>query len=135
VFTPPSVGGTLLFPGNVGGANWGSGACDPVRGLLFVAANRLATAVRLIPRAAYDSTGHGETGERWARDAAQRGSPFGMSRKTFCRRTAVRATRSRGALAAIEVATGKLRWEAPMLVSLGGPTGGERRRLLRRHRL
>ena len=48
VFTPPSVGGTgFFFPGNVGGANWGSGAYDAGRGLLFVAANRLATVVRI----------------------------------------------------------------------------------------
>lgn len=46
LFTPPSVRGTLLFPGNVGGANWGSGAYDPASGLLFVAANRLGTVVR-----------------------------------------------------------------------------------------
>jgi quinoprotein glucose dehydrogenase len=123
VFTPPSLQGTLLFPGNVGGANWGSGAYDPVRGLLFVAANRLATAVRLIPRAAYDSARNGETGERWGQEyAAQRGSAFGMSRKTFLAPDGRPCNQEPwGALAAIDVATGKLRWEAPMMVSLGGP--------------
>ena len=123
VFTPPTLGGTLLFPGNVGGANWGSGAYDASRGLLFVAANRLATAVRLIPRATYDSASHGETGERWGQEyAAQRGAPFGMSRKTFLSPDGRPCNQEPwGALAAIEVATGKLRWETPMLVSLGGP--------------
>lgn len=58
VFTPPSLSGTLLFPGNVGGANWGSGSYDAQRGLLFVAANRLATAVRLIPRAVFAAARH-----------------------------------------------------------------------------
>ncbi len=123
LFTPPSVQGSLLFPGNVGGANWGSGSYDASRGLLFVAANRLATAVRLIPRAAYDSSRHGETGERWGQEyAAQAGAPFGMSRKTFLGPDGRPCNREPwGALAAIEVATGKLRWESPMLVSLGGP--------------
>jgi quinoprotein glucose dehydrogenase len=123
LFTPPSLGGTLVFPGNVGGANWGSGAYDAVRGLLFVAANRLATAVRLIPRAAFDSARHGETGERWGQEyAPQRGSPFGMSRKTFLAPDGRPCNQEPwGALAAIDVATGKLRWEAPMTVSLGGP--------------
>ena len=64
MFTPPSLRGTLLFPGNIGGANWGSGAYDRTRRLLFVAANRLATAVRMVPRTTFDSVGHGETGER-----------------------------------------------------------------------
>lgn len=123
LFTPPSLRGSLLFPGNVGGANWGSGAYDRERGLLIVAANRLATAVRLIPRAAFDSERQGEAGERWGREyAAQRGTPFGMARKTFLDPEGRPCNREPwGALAAIDVNTGKLRWEAPMLVSLGGP--------------
>lgn len=123
LFTPPSLQGTLLFPGNVGGANWGSGSYDAQRGLLFVAANRLATAVKLIPRAAYEAAGHGETGERWGQEyGSQQGAPYAMSRKTFLDPNGRPCnTEPWGALAAIDVATGKLRWEAPMLVSLGGP--------------
>lgn len=124
LFTPPSLGGTLVFPGNVGGANWGSGSYDRERGLLYVAANRLATAVRLIPRAAYDSNNrHGETGERWGQEyAAQKGTPYGMARRTFLDPEGRPCNQEPwGAIAAIEVATGKLRWEAPILPSLGGP--------------
>ncbi len=123
MFTPPSLQGTLEFPGNVGGANWGSAAYDRGRGLLFVAANRVATAVRLIPRAAYDSRNHGETGERWGQEyAPQLGTPFGMARRTFLGNDGMPCNREPwGALAAIDVATGKLRWETPMLPSLGGP--------------
>ena len=123
VFTPPSLQGTLVFPGNVGGANWGSGAYDPTRGLLFVAANRIATAVRLIPRAAFDSQNHGEAGERWGQEYGdQKGAPFGMSRKTFLGNDGRPCNEGPwGALVAIDVATGKLRWETPMAPSLGGP--------------
>jgi quinoprotein glucose dehydrogenase len=123
VFTPPSVRGSLIFPGNVGGANWGSAAYDRAGGLLFVAANRLATAVRLIPRSAYDSAGHGETGERWGQEyGGQTGAPFGMSRKTFLSPDGRPCNQEPwGALAAIDVNTGKVRWEAPMMVGLGGP--------------
>jgi quinoprotein glucose dehydrogenase len=123
LFTPPSLGGTLVFPGNVGGANWGSGAYDASRGVLIVAANRLATAVRLIPRAVYDTARNGETGERWGQEyAPQSGTPYGMARKTFLDPDGRPCNQEPwGALAAIDVATGKLRWETPMLVSLGGP--------------
>ena len=123
LFTPPTLTGTLLFPGNVGGANWGSASYDPARGLLFVAANRLATAVRLVPRATYDSANHGETGERWGQEyGAQRGAPFAMARRTFVDPEGRPCNREPwGALAAIDVATGKVKWEAPMLVGLGGP--------------
>jgi quinoprotein glucose dehydrogenase len=117
------VGGTLLFPGNVGGANWGSGAYDAKQGLLIVAANRVATAVRLIPREMFDSARHGETGEHWGQEyAPQSGTPYGMSRKTFLDPDGKPCNEEPwGALAAIDIATGKLKWEAPMLVSLGGP--------------
>lgn len=123
LFTPPSVRGTLVFPGNLGGANWGSGSYDAARGLLFVAANRVATAVRLIPREAYGSANHGETGERWGQEyAAQAGTPYGMSRKTFIGPDGRPCNQEPwGALTAIDVATGKVRWQAPMLPSLGGP--------------
>jgi quinoprotein glucose dehydrogenase len=122
LFTPPSLEGSLEFPGNVGGANWGSGAYDSGRGLLFVAANRIATAVRLIPRAVYDSKDHGETGQRWGVEyAPQRGTPFGMARRTFLAIDGPCNVKPWGALAAIDVATGKLRWETPTMPSLGGP--------------
>jgi quinoprotein glucose dehydrogenase len=123
VFTPPSVGGTLLFPGNVGGANWGSGAYDAGRGLLFVAANRLATVVHLIPRDTFDTQRRGDTGERLGLEyGSQKGAPFAMSRRTFMGPDGRPCNREPwGALTAIDVATGKLRWETPMLVSLGGP--------------
>jgi quinoprotein glucose dehydrogenase len=122
VFTPPSLQGSLIFPGNVGGANWGSGAYDAGRGLLFVAANRVATAVRLIPRETFDARNHGETGARWGQEyAPQRGTPYGMARKTFLALDGPCNQKPWGALAAIDVATGKLSWETPMPPSLGGP--------------
>ncbi len=123
IFTPPSLGGTLVFPGNVGGANWGGGSYDAERGLIFTAANRLATEVRLIPRETFDRSGHGDTGERLGLEyGAQKGAPFGMSRRTFIGPDGRPCNQEPwGALVAIEVETGKVRWESPMTVSLGGP--------------
>jgi quinoprotein glucose dehydrogenase len=123
IFTPPSLRGTLVFPGNGGGANWGGGSYDPRRGLVFTAANRLATEVRLIPREVFDRSGHGDTGERLGLEyGAQRGAPFGMSRRTFIAPDGRPCNQEPwGALVAIEVETGKLRWESPMTISLGGP--------------
>ncbi len=123
VFTPPSLGGTLLFPGNVGGANWGGGAYDAGSGLLIVAANRLATTVRLIPRAAFDGEGHGDTGERLGQEyGAQKGAPYGMSRRTFIGPDHLPCNQPPwGVLEAIDTATGTVRWETTVSVSLGGP--------------
>jgi quinoprotein glucose dehydrogenase len=36
MYTPPSVEGTLMRPGLIGGANWGGGAVDPSTGWLYV---------------------------------------------------------------------------------------------------
>ena len=90
---------------------------------MFVAANRLATAVRLIPRATFDSAGHGESGERWGQEyAPQSDTPFGMSRKTFLSPDGRPCNQEPwGAFVAIDVNTGKVRWETPMTVGIGGP--------------
>lgn len=36
LFTPPSLQGTVVRPGSVGGANWGGAAVDPDTGMLYV---------------------------------------------------------------------------------------------------
>ncbi len=50
MFTPPSLRGSVEFPGPIGGVNWGSPAYNPISGVLYAANNRYAYAVRLIPR-------------------------------------------------------------------------------------
>ena len=49
-YTPPSVEGSLIYPGNFGVFNWGSVAVDPVRQVTFTTPARLAFVSRLIPR-------------------------------------------------------------------------------------
>jgi quinoprotein glucose dehydrogenase len=36
LYTPPSLQGTVMRPGVIGGANWGGGAFDPESGMLYV---------------------------------------------------------------------------------------------------
>jgi len=47
LFTPPSLQGTLVRPGNVGGANWGGGAWDPEQHKLYVHATNSPTLAKL----------------------------------------------------------------------------------------
>ena len=42
LYTPPSVEGTFMRPGVIGGANWGGGAFDPESGFLYVEDQPLA---------------------------------------------------------------------------------------------
>lgn len=50
LFTPPSLEGTVIFPGFDGGAEWGGAAFDPETGLLYVNSNEMAWVLRLVPR-------------------------------------------------------------------------------------
>jgi quinoprotein glucose dehydrogenase len=43
LFTPPSFEGSIQLPGHNGGANWGSSAVNPNRGLMFVSSKVLPT--------------------------------------------------------------------------------------------
>ena len=47
LFTPPSEGGSLVYPFTGGGANWSGAAWDPARQHLFVPVHDLAHVVRL----------------------------------------------------------------------------------------
>lgn len=49
VYTPVSLRPTLLFPGSVGGVNWGSAALDPSTAVLYANVNQLAYETRLVP--------------------------------------------------------------------------------------
>ena len=46
VFTPPSLRGTMLFPGTDGGGEWGGAAFDPETGLLYVNSNEQPWIIR-----------------------------------------------------------------------------------------
>jgi quinoprotein glucose dehydrogenase len=48
-YTPPSLKGSLIFPGNYGVTDWGGIAVDPVRQIAFANPNYLAFVSRLIP--------------------------------------------------------------------------------------
>ena len=46
-FDPPSLQGTILFPGQDGGGQWGGAAFDPESGLLYVNSNEMPWIIRL----------------------------------------------------------------------------------------
>jgi quinoprotein glucose dehydrogenase len=49
-YTPPSLEGTIVYPGNFGTFNWGGVAVDPNRDVMFAMPVYLAFEVKLIPR-------------------------------------------------------------------------------------
>ena len=50
-YTPPSLQGSLIYPGNFGVFNWGGVAVDPGRQVMFGMPTYLAFTSRLVPRA------------------------------------------------------------------------------------
>lgn len=130
MFTPPSLQGTLVVPGNVGGVNWGSAAWDPVRNLLFAVTNRLPAVVKLIPRADFRSTYDSRQANRMTGEfAPQRGTPYAMYRDFLISPAGTPCNAPPwSAVVAFDVNTGKLRWESAVgkSISMGGAivTGG-----------
>jgi quinoprotein glucose dehydrogenase len=115
-YTPPSLQGTLVFPGNAGGVNWGSVAVDTERGVLYANTNRLAGMVRLIPRDEYVSEREKAEKNRFLGEfGRQSGTPYAMYRewlispqRTLCN------TPPWGALVAFDLNTGKRKWQAAL---------------------
>jgi len=50
MYTPPSLRGSLVFPGNLGGVNWGSAAFNPNSGILYANTNRYAFSITFFKR-------------------------------------------------------------------------------------
>ncbi len=50
IYTPPSLQGTVEWPGYSGGSNWGSVSFDPAHQLVIANTNRLPFVVQLIKR-------------------------------------------------------------------------------------
>ena len=60
-FTPPSLQGTIVFPGFDGGGEWGGAAYDPKSHLLYINSNEMAWILRLVPRVLGTSARTGST--------------------------------------------------------------------------
>ena len=139
MFTPPSLRGTLLVPGNIGGVNWGSAAIDPVHNLLIANTNRLPFVVRLIPReklsGEIDQAKRNRLEGEFGR---QTGAPYAMYRQPLIGgpRDVPCTNPPWGAIVALDLkpdrkGDSRLRWETPLgflapglppgSLNLGGP--------------
>jgi quinoprotein glucose dehydrogenase len=135
VFTPPSLKGTLVVPGNIGGLNWSGYAFDPNRNLLVANVNNLPAKIRLIPRAEFeDRKQRTEDGEY----TAQQGAPYGMLRNFLQAHSDLPCCPPPwGMLTAVDLVEGTIKWQVPFgsmqdfggnhakvppgSISLGGP--------------
>ncbi len=116
IYTPPSLKGTVAIPGNVGGMNWSGMSFDPVRQLLFVNTNNLPFEVKLIPRDDYLKLREtGATNRVKGEFGRQTGTPYAMYREPLRAPSGAPCIAPPwGKLAAVDVVTGEIRWEAPL---------------------
>jgi quinoprotein glucose dehydrogenase len=116
MFTPPSLKGTLVVPGNIGGIAWGGLAYDRVNGLLVTPVNNLAAEVRLIARADEDAERKAGRLSGEFEYHPQRGTPYGVVRRLLLApKTRLPCTPPPwGTLAAITAATGEVAWQVPL---------------------
>jgi quinoprotein glucose dehydrogenase len=76
IFTPPSLEGSVIFPGLLGGTNWGGVAFDPERQLLLVNSTRIASVVTLVPREKFAAVEEATRGRAYAKAFPQAGDPI-----------------------------------------------------------
>lgn len=134
VFTPPSLKGTIVFPGNIGGVNWGSAAYDPEHHIMVADTNRLAAWVKLIPRDEYGAEVHKQQDNRiYGEFGDETGAPFGLYRTFIFSPSGLPCNRPPwGTAEAVDLFTGKKLWDSPLgafppdhqdkgSINLGGP--------------
>jgi quinoprotein glucose dehydrogenase len=80
-YTPPSLQGTLVYPGNFGVFNWGSVAVDPVRQVMFGMPTYLAFTSQLIPSDEIGPNQEVNTGEAGLN--LNVGGPYGVIMSPF----------------------------------------------------
>jgi quinoprotein glucose dehydrogenase len=112
IFTPPSLGGSLILPGSGGGSNWGGVAFDPQRQLLFANTMHVPFVVTLFP--AHDFARH-RAANPGVEISPQEGTPYGMRRDVFVSPLGLPCVKPPwGTLAAIDLRGGDIRWQVPL---------------------
>jgi quinoprotein glucose dehydrogenase len=113
LFTPPSLEGTIQYPGMLGGSNWGSVSIDAGRGILVANSSRAATKIRLVPRAEFDA--RFPDGPPAFGFEPQEGTPYVLERSPLLSPLGAPCNPPPwGVLAGVDVATGRILWEKPL---------------------
>jgi quinoprotein glucose dehydrogenase len=123
--------GSLVFPGNISGVNWGSAAYDPVRHVMVANTNRVIAWSKLIPRAQFESETNAQQDNRiFGEFGRQLGAPYGLYLLFSPSKLPCNAP-PWGTTEAVDVHSGKRLWDVPLgtliagqqtgAINLGGP--------------
>ena len=118
IFTPPSLEGSLMTPGNVGGIHWGGMCYDPQSGLLITNVNRLAALIRLLPREQLAASVKNNQELLRAETGMQSGTPYVLKRSYLFTGNEqglfMQTAPPWGTLVALNLKKGGLEWEVPL---------------------
>ncbi|TCR06231.1 glucose/quinate/shikimate family membrane-bound PQQ-dependent dehydrogenase [Neorhizobium sp. JUb45] len=81
-YTPPSLEGSIVYPGNFGTFNWGGVAVDPERQVMFGMPTYLAFTSQLVPRDQVPPKGQDEKGSEQGLNRND-GAPYGVKMGPF----------------------------------------------------
>ncbi|WP_460972047.1 pyrroloquinoline quinone-dependent dehydrogenase [Spirosoma migulaei] len=118
IFTPPSLQGSLMTPGNVGGVHWGGMSYDPESGLLITNVNRMAAVIRLVAREKLAESVKNDQDLLRAETGMQSGTPYVLKRSYLFTRDEkgiqMQTPPPWGTLVAINLKKQALEWEVPL---------------------
>jgi quinoprotein glucose dehydrogenase len=114
IYTPPSVEGSIVYPGNAGGPNWGGLALDPERGVAYVNSMRAPTVAKLIPRE--QAQGLDYAGAAYPNELyPMAGAPYALSRGPLLSSFGAPCVPPPwGVLQAVDLASGRTLWESTL---------------------
>jgi quinoprotein glucose dehydrogenase len=126
MFTPPSLQGIVVFPGNVGGVNWGSAAYDPSHHIMVANTNRLIAWMKLIPRDQYAAENKKDQDNRiFGEFGDQKGAPYGLYRTFLFSPAKLPCNKPPwGTTEAVDLFTGKTVWDVPLGTMVPGQQTG-----------
>lgn len=114
IFTPPTLTGSIQYPGYAGGANWGGVAVDPNRQIAVTNVMQLPGLIRLIPRAEVAASRASGELDGWSL-AEQRGTPYAMARRIFLSPLGMPCIEPPwGKLVAVDLRAQKILWDVPL---------------------
>ena len=125
LMTPPSVEGTLLYPGPAGGMNWGSVAVDEQRQLMVVNALQMAWVIHMIPRDEDRPTSENQAfASGYGIGGPQRGTAFAANVELFTSPLELPCLKPPyGEIAVVDLTTQQIVWRRGMgSLGLGFPS-------------
>ncbi|MGV2128395.1 glucose/quinate/shikimate family membrane-bound PQQ-dependent dehydrogenase [Agrobacterium vitis] len=110
-YTPPSLKGSIIYPGNFGTFNWGSVAVDPEKQVMFGMPTYLAFTSQLVPRDQVPAKGEDEKGSEQGLNRND-GAPYAVKMGPFLSPIGIPCQAPPwGTVAAVDLKTGKIAYQ------------------------